>query len=465
MTDEERAKPSRVLTTVLGPLVLLLGAGGLTTAGLGLIKLGESAYGQTLAERNLSPIPLGISLVVLGLLVAGGGVWWGVHKVGDTLYDRLFPAACCFLGAVVALLSAWAFSAWGSLSLLFRGMVLVGCVGAVLVLLPTILRRLAILFLLLLHFGGIWMASTSAPVPSGQPAWIPSAMWTVCYRPYLCFMYLNNAYHFYSPEPGPANLLWFRVEYADGSARWLKLIDREDCACRLQYQRYLAMTEMINQNQPTNMQKIAALADTRRLAGEVDNIPLYPDADLTIQYREPLPLAKVYLQSYARYVARTVKHLEKPETPVKFIKVYRVTHDIIRAGDLAYHASPTDPALYYPYFVGEFTPDGQLRDHRDNPLYERLTQDPYLYWMIPVFRRPKSPNPIGGTVQLELVDCLSRHAGDSPVPEWKNAPPTFHQDPLPDDLNERLGVPDPRKQLRGDAKDKQFGGAGNPRKN
>ena len=26
-------------------------------------------------------------------------------------------------------------------------------------------------------------------------------------------MYLNNAYHFYSPDPGPATYVWFRIFY------------------------------------------------------------------------------------------------------------------------------------------------------------------------------------------------------------------------------------------------------------
>src|SRR5262249_17973947 len=78
------------------------------------------------------------------------------------------------------------------------------------------------------------------------------------YRPYLEFMYLNNAYHFYAPEPGPSRFLWFRVIYHDRDdpdkeslqGAWLKVPNMDETnqplhSAALEYQRYLAMTEGI----------------------------------------------------------------------------------------------------------------------------------------------------------------------------------------------------------------------------
>ncbi len=53
-------------------------------------------------------------------------------------------------------------------------------------------------------------------------------LWGKVYRPYLQFFYLNNAYHFYSPEPGPPVLVWFRIDYTDNKSMWYRIPNDED---------------------------------------------------------------------------------------------------------------------------------------------------------------------------------------------------------------------------------------------
>ena len=53
-------------------------------------------------------------------------------------------------------------------------------------------------------------------------------IWTRIFRPYLEFMYLNNAYHFYAPDPSTSSYLWFRVIFTDDAdgkeyGRWYKV--------------------------------------------------------------------------------------------------------------------------------------------------------------------------------------------------------------------------------------------------
>src|SRR5438128_1842535 len=132
------------------------------------------------------------------------------------------------IGALAAFLASEAFHRipWDSAALLFRIATVLAAVGAVVVLLPSVGRRIVISLVILFHFGGIITAVTSVnPSP-----WVITQLWTSVYRPYLYFMWLNNAYHFYSPEPGPANLMWFCIEYEpdpDGTKnfRWVLVPD------------------------------------------------------------------------------------------------------------------------------------------------------------------------------------------------------------------------------------------------
>jgi hypothetical protein len=58
------------------------------------------------------------------------------------------------------------------------------------------------------------------------------------------------------------------------------------------------------------------------------------------------------------------------------VKIYRVVHNLPTAKEIAEGLNPAEKHFYYPYFQGEFTPDGELK----NP------QDPYLYWLIPIIK-------------------------------------------------------------------------------
>src|SRR5207244_2073818 len=115
------------------------------------------------------------------------------------------------IGSLACFLASEAFHEipWDSAALLFRVGTVLAAVGALVVLLPPFGRKIIASLFILFHFGGILTAVTSvSPAP-----WLSTQIWTTVYRPYLFFLWMNNAYHFYSPEPGPANLMWFCIEY------------------------------------------------------------------------------------------------------------------------------------------------------------------------------------------------------------------------------------------------------------
>jgi hypothetical protein len=264
---------------------------------------------------------------------------------------------------------------WDSARLMIGLLTSVAGLATLLMLCPSVVRRVVVSLIILFHFGGILTAVTSVP----PRPWLSLWAWVHAYRPYLEFMYLNNAYHFYAPEPGPATLVWFYVKYEDGSAQWFKIPRREDHALAVEYQRRLSLTESVNQvSMPGDIPQVLfqAKQERRLLAGNRDAIIYHPEMDWRMQYREPNLFSKKMLEAYARHVARTTPHPMDKSIDVKSVKIYRVVHWIPSAKEIADGKDPEDPTLYLPYYQGEFSPDGHLL----NP------NDPYLYWLIPILK-------------------------------------------------------------------------------
>jgi hypothetical protein len=420
----------------------------LVTAGVGMAMLAALLH---LAGADSMPMTvLRVVLVVTGLILAGGGVWWGLatHSAED-LEKRLVSTVLLSV-ASCAVIASWAAldPDWDSLRMFLWVAWWATFAAAVIVLLPSVGRRIVFTIMVVFHFGGLLTATTAVQLPNNAPLpWLPSYVWNKVYRHYLYFMYLNNAYHFYSPEPGPPTLVWFRIEFEKGPGEkkphvhWYKLVSRRECATQLQYQRFLALTESTNNPINTAPQKLQLLAQRRVEAGSLKNIPMSPYSDLASQYREPADLTKRYIRSYVRHVARTQKHPTDPDRRIRRIKVYRLIHQIIIAPHVEAGLSPLDPCLYTPFYQGEFDADGNLQGPRAGlpPAFhqpikfkflnnagvvedaEEPAQDPFLYWMLPITREP-DPTVAKPVFPRDyyIVDTLTREAGDCPVPEWED---------------------------------------------
>jgi hypothetical protein len=199
------------------------------------------------SERVL--VPLRCLAITVGLILAAGAVSVRLRKATWDFEERVVSASLTGLAAFTVLLGWLALDreAWYTIALFLGVLALVGFASCVLILLPRNARRALTLVIVFLHFCGILSAVTSAPPPGAEPPWITQVVWTYLSRPYLQFMYLNNAYHFYSPEPGPACQLWFYVKFEDGTGEWFKAPKREDYATRQEYQRILSVTENARQ--------------------------------------------------------------------------------------------------------------------------------------------------------------------------------------------------------------------------
>lgn len=303
---------------------------------------------------------------------------------------------------------------------------------------PVWLRRAIVSVALLLHLGGIMTAVTAAP----PGPWVSIQVWMHFYRPYLEFMYLNNAYRFYSPEPAPSTQLWFWVQYKDADdkiiGRWTKLPRMDDrgrspYAVGLQFQRRLALTENVTRTMqtPPSMWVVRDEAgkfqplkfykrrddhspnpEFRNILGMVQppnplGVPYHPDSQLP-QYAPPEPYVKQLMSSYARFVL-SEPNPENPRLVPYRVKVYRVLHRIAEPNLLASGADPEDPTFFLPYYQGMFDTKGNLLDGPDKG--DRA--DPFLYWILPILRDDWGRR--DSTIRLWVL----KHAGD---PEWERVP-------------------------------------------
>ncbi len=311
------------------------------------------------------------------------------------------------LASLTCALANWGFPPhWDSGALVCRVLAGVLGVGALLTWVKPAVRYAVLSALLLFHFGAIFTATTW-PHPT---AWLSEQAAQRVYTPYYKFMYLSNAYHFYSPEPGPASLLFGLVTYEldenDPKTGKKKIesawIDLPNRATQFKdplgqtYQRRLSITELVAQATPSNFtpgnfEKNDAVARRQQAAVNIDDpssrIPLsdlLPNDLIASQYRVPTSGTSRYMiPSYARHIAA---EYSSPGRRVLSVKLLRVEHRVIPPAQFLPQrdpetglkrdegGSPYDPTTYRPYYLGEYNAAGELV----NPT------DPMLYWLLPI---------------------------------------------------------------------------------
>ncbi|HYV34458.1 MAG TPA: hypothetical protein VE988_02065 [Gemmataceae bacterium] len=395
-----------------------------------LLALGVSAWVVLkLGGRGSLPGDVGGTLLLWLLTVpwCAYSAFQLVQRAGarDTLDERFETAVLVTQGGVAALLASWALywgpnfsDAWDSFRLFLAVVAAVALLAAPLVAASSVIRRIAVSTLIVLHFAAILCVVIGA-----QPGpWIFAQSQHWIFRPYIDFMYLNNAYRFYSPEPGPASQLWFRIEYENANPRWVKLPSMDDDGtpkywASLQYTRRLALTENVARVEPVpwmlpnakGESDVAPFAMRRfqhlpmqkaklglEIAKNSLDVPLHPEMQLN--YQMPTAGGRQLLGAYARHVLAQAHPTNASAKPVA-VKIYRVQHRILLAEGMARGADPRDWIYFLPYYVGKYDVNGQLLD----------PQDPFLYWLLPIMREaeedPKS----------RLKCYFIKHAGDA---EW-----------------------------------------------
>lgn len=424
----ERDGPSPPLDQLVPPpdprAVYRTGAAGAALGGVAAVvglALDLSGHGGPGPMSTLRLVLVAAGLLTAGAALATRGSLPGAWLVGAAAAGLAWPGLPPH---------------WDSARLVAGVMTVVALAGAGLAALPRNVRLSVLSVAILYHFGGIFCATTW---PDPTP-WPTQQIGTRVYLPYLMFTYLRNAYHFYSPEPGPASLLYCLVKYeipetdpatgrpltnADGSPKvryeheWLKIPNRGEHLkdpLALTYYRRLSLTEQVSQTipdyiTPASFEKMDVYVRREKAArGEYPNyprIPIAPDdvEPRAMQYRMPRPdVTRYLLPSYARHV---LKANSRPGREAVTVKIYRLEHRVLPVSSFAAGTSPYHPLTYRAYFLGEFyldaaTDRGELLD----------PQDPMLYWLVPVLpKRAAVMAPGGGTAEDEVDDYLSKHAG------------------------------------------------------
>ena len=402
------------------------------------VLLAVGTYGLLNLLGDGLPALLRLAVPLLALTLAGLAVQGQLRQTAWDFPARFCSAVLVALACLVCLVGYGCMASdWESGQLFFLVLSLVSLVGCLLLLLPSVPRRIVLSLIILFHFTGMVVAVTVIdPAPHTAP-WVSKQLWTWVYRPYLSFLYMTNAYHFYSPNPGAPDFLWFTCHYEDGKYVWVKFPDPMRSPHHMHYQRHLALPAHTlggPTRTPLTSAELAALKLPRPLRGSWEEIcyrrelgsatltylpdglpiPMVSDVELSVQYREPSDLNKQLLASVARRIYWTAPpHPEGKR--LRSVKAYRVTQLILSPKELSEGMSSMEKTKHLPYFLGEFDADGKLLD----PL------DPFLYWYLPISWVPigypasvPQSRPGVPSIRIDaypspdkfLLDCLELHA-------------------------------------------------------
>ena len=235
------------------------------------------------------------------------------------------------------------------------------------------------------------------------------------YNPYLQFVYLRNAYHFYSPEPGPASILVFLLKTENGrdpatgqvlpaTYKWV-VTPRRPADVRdplgLTYYRRLSLTEQVARGAPGlalpgNYYEKGELLARRAQVGAIP----FPQAfdERVLQYRLPQPeVSRFVIPSYASHIImeNTRGRGRAATTTVQDVPA-RAQHNA--RGQ--FHQLAEHPGVSTEPLQSDDVPAGpswasSTRGDLVNP------QEPMLYWLVPIVRAP-GRHCAGGSDQAEL---------------------------------------------------------------
>lgn len=358
-------------------------------------------------------ITLKVNLLVIGSIIGIGGFSLACNqRLHENNSDMTLGLTTFGLSLTFFISSLSMDQSWDSMILASSIFTYVTFFLGIFFLLPVVAKKTAAICFVLFHFAGIVTAVTSIEPPNAPASWVATNLWAYYFRHYLTFTYLNNAYHFYSPEPGPPVLLWSKIQYDDGSFRWFKIPNRSESPIQMHYQRMLSITESTNvasNNSPENWEEKLQRRNLSGLAHQPQITPLNRSMSQSYMFKEPAEYSKKTLAAYALYLTKKFAHPpEKPNISIDNIKIYRVTHAIITPAEMSRGEDALDPTLYLPYFMGSFDKNGKLID----------PNDPFLYFLLPITR---STNPNEPTVS---INSLNIHAGDVKiVPEKEGGKP------------------------------------------
>jgi hypothetical protein len=179
--------------------------------------------------------------------------------------------------------------------------------------------------LVLLHLTAVVMAALVASPPL-SPLWMTLAE---VFRPYVNAADLDHGYRFFAPDPGASHLVWYDLEFANGSKLHGKFPDLDQQRPRLLYHRYFMLSEHLYQ----------AFGEWQDLL-ERSQAPMPPDARrlLAADARNAKRFYRALVKSYADELLR--------RTGAKRVTLELVEHRIPMPEELARGKRLDDSSFY-----------------------------------------------------------------------------------------------------------------------
>jgi hypothetical protein len=188
------------------------------------------------------------------------------------------------------------------------------------------------------------------------------------FLPYLGSLWLTNGYRYYAPDPGETDVLWFHINYEDGTAHWYVVPNRDDFYQRMPFQRYmsvamLAMMKTHWEEVPPAEDAAAAASIMARGSGKSQQV-------LNM-------FGEIYFRSYARFVARRYQENPTTRSPLDTIDIYRVHYQIRSPYEVRMNYDTYDPRKLDIALVGTYAPDG-IRLSKQRGFIPRVPDDFFI---------------------------------------------------------------------------------------
>ena len=247
--------PARALLTVFQVGVIAMFSWMLLAAVLGVDPFGRSPPNLNVPMNfKIGPMVIAWLLVVPLTILSLRTIWR--DPIPGSIESGLMLAIVC---GIVVLAGRSLPDSADTLRFFLAVLAFAIAFGLALLTAPVGYRYVVLSVLATLHFVGIISATLATP----PTPWLATQLWHRLAHPYLEFMYLNNAYHFYAPDPGAATHFWLRVFYDTGEkyevdkvvyprleAVWVKIPEvdeqgRSRYPVALEYQRMLSLNENI----------------------------------------------------------------------------------------------------------------------------------------------------------------------------------------------------------------------------
>ncbi len=222
-------------------------------------------------------------------------------------------------------------------------------------------KRWALNVVLVVHLGALLLmvGSSGSGTYASPPLIVRAATFT---GPYVRFTGMQNGYRFFAPDPGPATILWFRLNYENGAVRWGESPSRGRTQGSLAYQREFYPAMMLG------MQTAS------------------PGTPIVEGYPHLTEIGLTYASSYARHLAASWNKVgeEAMVAKVRTVQIFIVTHAIRTPTQVRMNWSADDLRLYQAVDLGEFDAEGTpmgaavSMGHQRPPilgLVERMLQD------------------------------------------------------------------------------------------